>query len=102
MGPTSVLHSLPSSKLPLEATAQELLVESFMKWVSMAEHAYTSLRSPFVMPNVGWSGVKPVAIGFWSSGNLFSEVMNHASPSGSPTDKSGFGVGQENATCPNR
>jgi hypothetical protein len=31
-------HSLPSFKLPLEATpAQELFFGSFMKWVSMAE-----------------------------------------------------------------
>jgi hypothetical protein len=28
-------------------------------------------------------------------------VMNHVSPSGSPTDKSGFDRCQENATCPN-
>ena len=41
------------------------------------------------------------AIGLWSSGNVFSEVMNHASPSGSLTDESGFGRCQENATCPN-
>ena len=35
---SSVQHSLPSSKLPLEATlAQELFVGSFMKVVSMAE-----------------------------------------------------------------
>ena len=36
------------------------------------------------------SGVQLTAIGLWSSGNTFSGVMNHASPSGSPTDKSGF------------
>ena len=29
-----------------------------MKWVSMAEHPYTSLRSPCAMQNVGWSGVQ--------------------------------------------
>uniref|UniRef100_A0A4W5JTE3 TNFR-Cys domain-containing protein n=1 Tax=Hucho hucho TaxID=62062 RepID=A0A4W5JTE3_9TELE len=29
------------------------------------------------MPSVGWSGVKLTAIGLWSSGNLFSGVMNH-------------------------
>ena len=34
----------------------------------------------------------------WSSGNAFSGVMNH---SGSPTDESGLGGCQENATCPN-
>ena len=42
------------------------------------------------------SGVKPSA-----SGNMFSGVMNYPSPSGSPTDESGFGGCQENATCPN-
>jgi transposase len=41
------------------------------------------------------------ANGLWSSGNAFSGVMNHASPSGSPTDESGFGGCQENATYPN-
>ena len=49
------------------------------------------------IPSVGWSGV----IGLWSSGNAFSGVMNQASSSGSPTDKSGFGGCQDNATCPN-
>ena len=28
-------------------------------------------------------------------------LMNHPSPSGSPKDESGFGVCQENTTCPN-
>jgi hypothetical protein len=65
--------------------------------VSMAEQLHTSLRSPCAMPSIGWSGVKLAAIGLWSSGNLFSGVMNHASPS----DESGFGGCQENATCPN-
>ena len=49
----------------------------------------------------GWSGVKLAAIGLWSSRKAFSGVMNHASSSGSPTDKAGFGVCQDNATCPN-
>jgi hypothetical protein len=49
------------------------------------------------MPSVSWSGVKFATIGLWSSGNVFSGVKNHASPSGSPTDKSGFGGCQENA-----
>ena len=40
------------------------------------------------------------AIGLWSSGNVFSGVMNHASPSVSLTDESGFG-GCQNATCLN-
>ena len=47
---------------------------------------HTSLRSPCAMPSVGWSGVQVATVG-----NTFSGVMNHASPSGSPTDKSGFG-----------
>ena len=37
-------------------------------------------------PRTSLSGVKLAAIGIWSSGNMFSGVMNHASPSGSPTD----------------
>jgi hypothetical protein len=53
------------------------------------------------MPSGGWSGVKLAAIELWSSGNAFSGVMNHASPSGSPTDESGFGGCQEKATSPN-
>ena len=35
--------------------------------------------------------MRNVAIGLLSSGNAFSGVMNLASPSGSPTDKSEFG-----------
>ena len=42
-----------------------------------------------------------IAIGRWSSGNAFTGGMNQALPSGSLTDKSGFGGCQENATCPN-
>ena len=71
-----------------------------MKWVSVVNQPQTSLRSPCAMPSIGWSGVKLAAIGLWSSGNAFSGVMNNASPSGSPTDESGFGGYQENATCP--
>ena len=57
-------HSIPSSKLTLEATsAQALFVESFMKCVTMAKQLHTSRRSPCTMPNVGWSGVKLTAIG---------------------------------------
>jgi hypothetical protein len=48
------------------------------------------------MPSVGWSGGKLPAIGVWSFGNAFSGLMNHASPSGSPMDESGFGGCQEN------
>ena len=51
-----------------------------MKCVSMAEQPHTSLRSPCTLPSVGWSGVKLATIGLWSSGNVFSGVMNHASP----------------------
>ena len=69
--------------------------------VSMAEQPHTSLRTLCAMPSVGWSGVKLAAIELWSSGNAFSGVVSHASRSGSPTDKSGFGGCQENAICPN-
>ena len=72
-----------------------------MKWVSMTEQPHTSLRSPCAMPSVGCSGVKHASIGLWSRGNAFSRVMNHPPPSGSPTDKYGFGGCQDNATCPN-
>jgi hypothetical protein len=67
----------------------------------MAEQPHTRITSPFVMPSVGWRGVKLAAIGLWSSGNAFSGVMNHTASSGSLTDESGFGGCQENATCPN-
>ena len=33
-----------------------------MKWVSLAEQAHTSLRSPCAMPSIGWSCVKFTAI----------------------------------------
>ena len=52
-------------------------------------------------PKITMRNAKLAAIGLWSSGNVFSGVMNHASPSGSPTDESVFGGCQENATCPN-
>jgi hypothetical protein len=71
--------------------AQELFVGSLMKWVSMAEQPHTSLRSPCAMPSAGWSGVKLAAIASWNSRNAFSGVMNHTSPSGSLSVKSGFG-----------
>ena len=70
-----------------------------MRWVSMAEQPPTSLRAPGVLLSVLWSGVG--AIGGGSSGNMFSRVMNQVSPSGSPTDESGFDICQENANCPN-
>ena len=72
-----------------------------MKWVSMALQPHTSLRKPCAMLSIVWSGVTPASIGLWSSGNVFYGVINHTSPSGSPTDKSGFGGCQENATCSN-
>ena len=86
----------------LEATsAQTLFVESLMKWISMAKQLHISLRSPCAMPSFSWSGVNLTTIGLWSSGNTFSGVVNHASPSGSLMDEFGFGGCQENATCPN-
>jgi hypothetical protein len=72
-----------------------------MTWVFMGKQPHTSLRSLCIMPNVGESGVKLAAIELWSSRNAFSGGMNQASPSGSPTNKSGFGRSQENTTCPN-
>jgi hypothetical protein len=72
-----------------------------MTWVSMAEQLHTSLRSPCAMPSVCWSSVKLAAIALWSSGKAFSEVMNNASPSGSPMDESRFAGCRENATFPN-
>jgi hypothetical protein len=39
------------------------------------------------MPSISWSGVKLATIEL-SSGNVFSGGMNHASPSGSQTEKS--------------
>ena len=68
-----------------------------MKWVSMVEQPHTSLKSTCAMPSISWSGVKLSAIGLLRSGNVFSGVMNHTSPSGSPTDESEFD--QENTTC---
>ena len=35
-------------------------------------------------------GIKLATVGLWSSGNTFSGVVNHASPSDSLTNKSGF------------
>ena len=59
--------------------ALELFGTIFMKWVSMAEQLHTSLRSPCALPSIGLSGLKLAAIGLWSSGNVFSGVINHAS-----------------------
>ena len=42
------------------------------------------------MQSVGWSGVNLTATGLWSTGNVFSGVINHALPSGSPMDESGL------------
>jgi hypothetical protein len=65
--------------------------------VSMTEQPQTTLRSPCAMPSVGWSGVKLANIGLLST---FSGVMNHTTPSCSPTNKSGFGRCQENTSLP--
>jgi hypothetical protein len=43
-------HSLPSSKLPLETSSQELFFGNFRKCVSMAEQLHTSLRTPCTIP----------------------------------------------------
>ncbi|CDQ80227.1 unnamed protein product [Oncorhynchus mykiss] len=64
---SSVTFNVAPSKLPLEVTsAQGLFVGSIMKWVSLAEHPHTSLRSPCAMPSVGWHGVNLAVIGLWS------------------------------------
>jgi hypothetical protein len=59
----------------------------------------TSLRSPYTMPSVGWSGVKLVAIGLWSSGNVLwcdgSRFTIWQS-----NRQIWFGSCQENDTCP--
>ena len=68
----------------------------------MDVHGRAAAHKPkFTMHNAkfGWSGVKLISIGLWSSGNSFSGVMTHASPSGSPTDESGFDGCQENVWC---
>ena len=59
-----------------------------MKWVSIAEQQYTSLRSPCAMPSVGCSGVKLAAIGLRRSGN--------ASPSGLQMN---LGLADARRTC---
>jgi hypothetical protein len=51
--------------------------------------------------SVSWNGVKLAAVGLWRSGNAFSGMKNHISPTGSLTDKSAFEGCQENATFPN-
>jgi len=65
-----------------------------MEWVSMAEQLHPSHTSPSVMQSVGCSGVKHTATGLQSSGDAFSGVTNHASPSGKLMDESGFGSGE--------
>ena len=70
----------------------------------MGFHGRTATHKPKItMHNAKCrgSGVKLAAIGLWISGNAFSGVMNHTSPSGSPMVESMFGGCQENATCPN-
>ena len=42
-----------------------------MDWVSMAEQLHPSLTSPSAMQSIGFSGVKRVATGLWSSGDMW-------------------------------
>uniref|UniRef100_A0A674E9B1 Catenin alpha-2 n=1 Tax=Salmo trutta TaxID=8032 RepID=A0A674E9B1_SALTR len=70
----------------VKAEVQNLGGELIVSGVSL-----TTQHPHMVQSSVGWSGVKLEAIGLCSSGNTFSVVMNHASPSGSPMDESGFG-----------
>ncbi len=60
---------------------------SFMEWVSMAEQLHASLTS--TMQSVVYSGVKHIATGIWSSGNVLCGVTNHASLFGSLIGESG-------------
>ncbi len=60
---------------------------SFMEWVSMAEQLHASLTS--AMQSVGYSGVKHIATGIWSTGNLLCGVTNHASLFGNQIGESG-------------
>ena len=84
-------HSLPSSKLPLEATSVRTVLWELHEMGFHGRGATHKNKITMSNASVGWSGVKLAAIGLWSSGNVFSGVMNHASPSGSPMDKSWFG-----------
>ena len=59
-----------------------------MEWVSMAEQLHASLASPSPMPSVGWSGVKHIDTGLWSSGRVFCGVTTHASLFGSQMGES--------------
>jgi hypothetical protein len=72
-----------------------------MEWASMADQSHRMPKIIMLNAKRGWNGVKLAVTELWSSGNAFSGVMFHASPFGSPTDKSGFGGCQENATCHN-
>lgn len=49
----------------------------------MAEQLHTGLGSLCAMPSVGRRDVQHSVTGLWSSGNVFSGVMHHASLSGS-------------------
>ena len=75
------------------------VLENFMEWVSMAELLHPSHTSPSAMQSAGCSGVKHAATGLQSSGDAFSGMTNHASPSGNLMEESGFGGCQENGTC---
>jgi hypothetical protein len=56
----------------------------------MGFHGQAAVHKPKItMRNV--SDVKLATIGLCGSGKAFFGVMNYFSPSGSPTDKSGFG-----------
>jgi hypothetical protein len=89
---TIEFQTVSGSNVSTITVRRELREMSFV-----AEQLPKSLTSPCAMPSVSWSYVKLAAIELRSS-NAFSVVMNHASPSGSLTDKSGFGECQEKAT----
>lgn len=74
-------------------SAQELRIERFIQWFSMAHQLHPGFTSPSALQSVGCSGVKHTT-GLWTIG----DVNNHTSLSGNLTDESGFGRYQENST----
>ena len=61
----------------------------------MGVHGRAAAHKPKITMH---NGVKLAGIGLLGSGNTFSGVMNHASPSGRTKDESGFGGCQDITT----
>lgn len=66
----------------------------------MGFHGWATVSKPYITKrqSLGWSGVKHAATGLYSSGDVLSGVINHASPFGNPMDESEFGSCKENGT----